>query len=296
MKSAFLPLSLAALLVAGCSRVPPEVALARGQAALKAGRYAEAAPLLAVAARANPENPVAFYNLGMARLLSGDNRGARAAFSEALVFAAGDDRRRAVQGLAEAWRRGGDTEKAVEVYTKAIDDGDRSACLLAGLAGIELQSGELYAAHSHLSQAAAGDPKDPTYLFNSGWLYSTDEKLDVTLAAERLVEFLSSGDNAALYPEQAAAARRILAGLPARRPAPLQERIDAELVRSYELERTNREACFRATIAAYRLDQSNEDALKRLVELSKTDGDADRVAKLCARGRLLFPDEPAFRE
>ena len=296
MKSVFATLSLAALLAAGCSRVPPEEALARGQAALAAGRYAEAAPLLAVVARANPENPVAFYNLGMARLLSGDNRGARSAFSESLVFAAGDDRRRAVQGLAEAWRRGGDAEKAVEVYTKAIDDGDRSACLLAGLAGIELDCGEIHAAHSHLTQAAADDPKDATYLFNSGWLYSTDAKLDVTRAAERLVDFLATGTNAALYPAQAAAARSRIAGLSARRPAALQARIDANLVRSYEAERTDPEASFKATVAAYQLDQSNEDALKRLVELSKAAGDAQRVAALSARGRLLFPDEPAFRE
>ena len=296
MKVPFPTLFAAALLAAGCSRIPPEEAVARGQAALAAGRYAEAAPLLAAAARANPENPLAFFNLGMARLLSGDCRGARSAFSETLVFASGDLRRAAVQGLAESWRRAGDAEKAIEVYTKAIDDGDRSACLLAGLAGIELETGEVQAAHSHLSQAAAADPKDPTYLFNSGWLFSTDEKLDVTRAAERLVEFLASGSNAALYPAQAAAARRRIAELAAKRPPALQERIDAQLVRSYETERSNPEASFKATVAAYQLDQSNEDALRRLVELSRAAGDSRRVAALCARGRLLFPDEPAFRE
>ena len=296
MKSALATLSLAALLAAGCSRVPPEEALVRGQAALAAGRYAEAAPLLAVVARANPENPVAFYNLGMSRLLSGDNRGARSAFSESLVFAAGDVRRSSVQGLAEAWRRAGDAEKAIEVYTKAIDDGDRSACLLAGLAGIELECREINAAHTHLMQAAADDRRDPTYLFNAGWLFSEDAKLDVTAAAQFLAEFLATGTNAALYPAQAAAARNRLATLAARRPATLQERIDANLVRSYELEARDPGAALKATAAAYALDQSNADAFKRLLDLSAAAGNETASAKLRERGRLVFPDDPAFRE
>ncbi|MBQ9726890.1 MAG: tetratricopeptide repeat protein [Kiritimatiellae bacterium] len=296
MKRPSILLLLAALAAAGCSRVPPEEALARGQAALAAGRWDEAAALLDAAADAHPENPVVFYNLGMARLCAGKWRGARAAFAESAKFAAGDDRRRAVQGLAEAWRRGGDADKALEVYTEAIDGGDRSACLLAGLAGIELERGELQAAHRHLSEAAADDPDDPTYLFNSGWLFSTDEKLDVTVAAERLVSFVTSGDNAALYPAQADAARRRLAELSAKRPAALQEKIDTLLERSLDPSVSRTAAAFKAAVAAYQLDQSNSFALETVIDLARRQGRRDVAAALATRGRLLFPDEPAFRE
>lgn len=286
----------AVLAAAGCSRVPPEEALARGQAALAAGRHAEAAALLDDAADANPENPVVFYNLGMARLLAGDYRRARAAFSESAKFAAGDDRRRAVQGLAEAWRRAGDTQRAAEVYTEAIDAGDRSACLLAGLAGVELDRGELQAAHRHLAEAAADDPSDPTYLFNSGWLFSTDEKLDVTVASERLVSFIVSGKNAALYPDQAEAARRRLATLAEKRSAALQEKIDTLLERSIEAASSRPSAAFKAAVMAYQLDQSNSFALETVIGIARRQGRRDEAAALAARGRLLFPDEPAFRE
>lgn len=288
--------ALAVLLAGGCSRVPPDEAVARGQAALAEGRWREAADLLEDAVDANAENPVLFYNLGMARLNAGDFRAARSAFAESAKFAAGDDRRRAVQGLAEAWRRAGDLESAADVYTKAIDGGDRSACLLAGLAGIELEGGEIQAAHSHLSQAAADDPNDPTYLFNSGWLYSTDEKLDVPLAAKRLVAFLTQGDNATLYPAQADAARKRLAGLAAKRPAALQERIDAVLERCLNPGSMSQNDVLRLAKAAYELDQSNPFALENLANVAAAQGRTAVAAALRARGRLLFPGEPAFRE
>ena len=289
-------LAAAVLLAAGCSRVPPEEAIARGQAALAAGRHAEAAALLADAADAHPENPVVFYNLGMARLLAGDFRRARAAFSESAKFAAGDDRRRAVQGLAEAWRRAGDTAKAAEVYTEAVDGGDRSACLLAGLAGIELERGEIQAAHRHLAEAAADDPNDPTYLFNAGWLFSADEKLDVTIASEKLVSFIVTGNNAALYPAQAAAARRRRAELADKRPAALQEKIDTLLEKSVASSAARSAAAFKAAVAAYQLDQSNAFALETVIGLARRQGRRDVADALASRGRLLFPDEPAFRE
>lgn len=290
-------LALAALLAAGCARVPPEEAVARGQAALAEGRYKEAASLLDDAAYANPENPVVFYNLGMARLLGGDFRGARAAFAESAKFAAGDDRRRAVQGLAEAWRRGGDARQAVEVYTEAIEGGDRSACLLAGLAGIELERGELQAAHRHLSEAAADDPTDPTYLFNAGWLFSTDEKLDVTVAAKRLVDFLASGDNAALYPAQAETARRRLAALADKRPAALQAKIDALLEKCENPPPGMSPAeILRLATSAWALDLSNAFALETCMNLAAAQRNRRVADALRARGRLLFPDDPAFRE
>ena len=289
-------LALAALLAAGCSRVPPEEAVARGQAALAEGRYKEAASLLDDAAYANPENPVVFYNLGMAHLHAGNFRAARAAFSESAKFAAGEDHRRAVQGLAEAWRRAGDARQAAEVYTEAIEGGDRSACLLAGLAGIELERGELQAAHRHLSEAAADDPNDPTYLFNSGWLFSTDEKLDVSIASKRLVDFLAIGDSAALYPAQAEAARRRLAALSAKRPAALQERIDRLLERCANPNGMAPPDVLRTAVAAYALDQSNAFALETCMNLYAKQGRRDKAAALRSRGRLLFPDDPAFRE
>ena len=289
-------LLLAVLAAAGCSRVPPDEAVARGQAALAAGRWSEAASLLEDAAAAHPENPVVLYNLGSARLFAGRYRAARSAFARSAKFAAGDDRRRAVQGLAEAWRRAGDADRALEVYTEAIDGGDRSACLLAGLAGIELERGELQAAQRHLSEAAADDPSDPTYLFNSGWLFSTDEKLDVTVAAERLVAFVTSGNGAALYPAQAAVARRRLAELSEKRPAALQEKIDTLLERSLDPSVSRTAAAFKAAVAAYQLDQSNAFALETVVDLAKRQGRREVAAALASRGRLLFPDEPAFRE
>lgn len=290
-------LALAALLAAGCSRVPPEEAVARGQAALAEGRYKEAASLLDDAVYANPENPVVFYNLGMARLLAGDFRAARAAFSESAKFASGEDRRRAVQGLAEAWRRTGDARQAAEVYTEAIEAGDRSACLLAGLAGIELERGELQAAHRHLSEAAADDPSDPTYLFNSGWLFSTDEKLDPTVASKRLVDFVANGENAARYPAQAEAARRRLAALADKRPAALQAKIDALLEKCENPPPGTRPIdALRFAKDAYELDQSNAFALEVFMDLAAAQRNRRVADALRARGRLLFPDDPAFRE
>lgn len=294
--SLFPAFALAVLAAGGCSRVPPEEAVARGQAALAEGRWKEAASLLDAAADAHPENSVVFYNLGMARLNAGDFRRARAAFAESAKFAAGDVRRRAVQGLAEAWRRAGDLQRAYDVYDEAIGAGDRSACLLAGQAGIELERGELNAAQLHLSQAATDDPHDPTYLFNSGWLFSTDERLDVTLASERLVAFILAGDNAKLYPAQAEAARRRLATLADKRPAALQEKIDALLERCLDPAAARSAAAFKAAVAAYQLDQSNAFALETAVDLARRQGRRDLAAALAARGRLLFPGEPAFRE
>lgn len=292
-------LALAALLAGGCSRVPPDEAVARGQAALAEGRWREAADLLDDAVDAHAEDPVFFYNLGMARLNAGDFRAARSAFSESAKFAAGNERLNAVQGLAEAWRRAGDLQRAAEVYNEAIQAGDRSACLLAGLAGIELECGELQAAQIHISQAAAADPKDPTYLFNSGWLFSTDEKLDVPVAARRLVDFLTQGDNAANYPAQADLARKRLAGLAARRPPALQERIDAVLERCHNPGRMSPGDVLKLAQAAYELDPSNPFALETLANVAASQGGRDAAANAAAlrdRGRLLFPDEPAFRE
>jgi len=295
-RTLFPALALAALLAGGCSRVPPDEAVARGQAALAEGRWREAADLLDDAVDAFPENPALFYNLGMARLNAGDFRAARSAFSESIKFAAGDDRRRAVQGLAEAWRRAGDLRRAADVYNEAIEAGDRSACLLAGLAGIELEGGEIQGAHSHLSQAAAEDPNDPTFLFNSGWLFSTDEKLDVPLAARRLTAFIVRGDNAALYPAQADAARKRLAGLAAKRPADLQDRIDAALERCLNPGNMSPADVRKVAEAAYKMDPSNPFALETLASIAAAQGDKASAAAFRASGRLLFPDEPAFRD
>lgn len=290
------PAFAALLLAGGCSRVPPDEAVARGQAALAEGRYREAASLLDDAAYGFPENPVVFYNLGMARLCAGDFRRARAAFSESVRFAAGDDRRRAVQGLAEAWRRDGEPDRAIETYTEAIDAGDRSACLLAGLAGIELERGEIQAAHRHVSEAEAADPRDPTYLFNSGWLFSTDEKLDVERASNQLATFIVSGDNAALYPVQADAARRRLAELSAKRPADLQARIDALLEPCFEPDAAARPGLLDNARRAYQLDKSNAVALETWLDVARRQGRTREAAKIAELGRLLFPGEPAFRE
>lgn len=300
IRKTHLPLSalaLAALLSAGCSRVPPEEAVARGQAALAAGRYKEAAKLLDDAAYAYPENPVVTYNLGMARLLAGDFRAARAAFAESAKFAAGDERRAAVQGLAEAWRRAGNAKQAAEVYTEAIEGGDRSACLLAGLAGIELECGEIEAAHSHLSQAAADDRNDPSYLFNSGWLYSTDKKLDIKLASRHLALFIASGDNAVRYPAQAEIARKRLAALADKRSPELQEKIDRLLAECEDPPPGMRPVdILRRAREAYELDQSNAFALETFMRLAAGQRNRGVADALRARGRLLFPDDPAFRE
>ncbi|MBR1608354.1 MAG: tetratricopeptide repeat protein, partial [Kiritimatiellae bacterium] len=82
--------SLAAA-AAGCSRVPPAVAVAEGQRALSEGRFEEAIPLLRAAARANKGETDAWYNLGMANLMAGHNRAAENAFSKAAALAASTD-------------------------------------------------------------------------------------------------------------------------------------------------------------------------------------------------------------
>ncbi len=69
LRSVLLSALAAALVAAGCSRVPPNAA-SEGQKALRAGDYERAIELLRAAGRAHPKEAAVFYNLGTANFLS----------------------------------------------------------------------------------------------------------------------------------------------------------------------------------------------------------------------------------
>lgn len=286
----------AALLAAGCSRMPAEQAISEGQKALAAGDWATAADRLERAADARSDSPELHYNLGMARLMAGDAEGAKEAFSDAVRLDRDSDDTRALEGLAEACRRLGDTAGAVAAYNGALGKSYKPY-LKACLAGCEMDRNRMGAAAAYLEDALAKDPDEPVALFNDAVLHAREPVPNPvkahTRAANGFMRFLLS-PRSEPYPEQRADAVRRLAALSRARPPELQRQIDDLLEESHAAQ-TPRYAADCAS-KAFLLDPSFSDSLAWYATCigRQGPGKAADEAKLRQVGHRLFPSDRRF--
>lgn len=278
----FSALILALGLLSGCSRIPPEQAIAVGQKALADGDYETAVLNLRVAARANPQNDIAFYNLGMAQLLAGKAKAAESSFAKAADLGRSGESTDALVGLAEARRRQGKLDLAAAAYEQAMSKADRKPRLLAGSAAIEMDRGNYGAAKLRLDEALAADPLDPVAQFNYAVLCARkdSEFFDLTASARSFAAFATTLCQPEFADMQADAVRR-LHSLAALRPPEVEATVDNLMVGGK----------IANVKEAYKLDQSNPDILARLIKLLRKNGEKTRADKLAEHFRVLFPDD-----
>lgn len=286
---------LAAAAAAGCSRVPPQEAVAAGRAALERGDWEGAEEPLRAAARAFPSSWEAFYNLGFARMKAGRAAEAVSALSKAAKLAAGTDETRPLEALAEAQRLAGDSDAAYFTLKAVEEKVYRKPWLLASLAAVELDRGNPGAAKSYLADALEIDDGEPVALFNRAVLCSRPgPDFDQPAAARDFVAFVFSS-RSGQFPEARAEAVRRLAALDASRPETLVEKLDALLLAAHDPRLTLRERLVKAADAV-RADWSNPAALAWYVSLLKQQGESGLAALNAERGRVLFPGDPRFAE
>ena len=296
--SFFPSILLAAVLAAGCSRMPAEQAISEGQKALAAGDWATAADRLERATDARPDCSELHYNLGMALLMKGDAEGAKEAFSAAVRLDRDSDDTRALEGLATACRRLGDTAGAIAAYNGALGK-TYKPYLKACLAGCEMDRGRMGAAAAYLEDVLANDPEEPIALFNDAVLHTrepvpTREKAH-TRAANGFMRFLLSSRSEP-FPEQRAEAVRRLAALSRARPPELQRRIDDLLEESHAAQTPGYAAD--CASKAFLMDPSFSDSLAWYATCVQRQGAAGgpAAAKLRQIGHRLFPADTRFRE
>jgi len=296
LRSVLLSALAAALVAAGCSRVPPNAA-SEGQKALRAGDYERAIELLRAAGRAHPKEAAVFYNLGTANFRANHNRAAEEAFDRAVELSRDTDDWAPLVARAETRRRRGDLDGAVNDYQAALGKANRVASLVAGLAACEMDRGNAGTAFALLEEALATDPGDPVALYNAGVLHASGRlsgrsaSEEHTAAASLLQRFLFSKRARALEPQRADAVRR-LGELAERRPPELQERIDRLLM---EAARAQSPAfAYDKARQAYDLDRSNSAALARMGRFARLKGDARTAANIAECGRFLFPGDKRF--
>lgn len=286
---------LALAFLTGCSRVPPEEAVSRGQQALLDGDYELAIDLLETAAKAYPDNAVVYYNLGMANLLGKHNRAAENAFLKSSTLEKRPEETSALQGLAEARRRRGNFEGASAAYRAAIQKSYRKPDLLAGLAACEMGYGMTGTASGYLNEALAIDPKNPVAVFNDAILHSrrASEYFNQTRAAKQFFVFLglpAADEN----PEQRETALRGLSELNKNRSVELQEEIDEMVMRAY----SGNTPALRLKLLgeALDLDRSNAELWERFIAnlgyAGYPQSRIDEARRNCAR---RFPDDPRFQ-
>ena len=278
LRSVLLSALAAALVAAGCSRVPPNAA-SEGQKALRAGDYERAIELLRAAGRAHPKEAAVFYNLGTANFRANHNRAAP------------------LVARAETRRRRGDLDGAVNDYQAALGKANRVAGLVAGLAACEMDRGNSGTALALLEEALTTDPGDPVALYNAGVLRASGRlsgrsaSEEHTAAARLLQAFLVSPRARAFEPQRADAIRR-LGELSARRPPELQEKIDRLLM---EAARAQSPAfAYDKARQAYDLDRSNSAALSRMERFARKKGDLRLAANIAECGRFIFPGDKRF--
>ena len=134
-------------------------ALGRAQALIRAGRPAEAIPLLERTTAGSPAEPAGWVALGVARSLAGDHDRAIEAASRAAALAP----RVAAVHLArgDILRMAGEIAGARGAYATAVELAPDDADALNKLAGSERMSREFDAAQRHLARALAVAPSHP---------------------------------------------------------------------------------------------------------------------------------------
>ena len=297
LRSAALAPILAALLLApGCGRVPPETAVAEGQAALDAGDWEKAVRMLGIAAKAHPDSADVFFNLGMANLMASHNKAAERAFLRADDLSTDPDDAAALEGLAEARRRRGNFKGAANAFEAAIRKVNYRPYLRAGLAACEMDQGFNGSAKDLLDTALAENPDDPVCLYNAGVLY-LDKFPEFEKAVSCLYRSLVSPASRA-YPEQCAEAARRFSSLGAIRPEEVENKVDDLMTKAAGAARAGdaEKACALAS-SAFKLDPSNAGILKRQIAFLRRrghPGDEEKARGNERLGALLFPGDARF--
>jgi tetratricopeptide (TPR) repeat protein len=274
-----------AMVFVGCAREPVATLIAKGQEALREGRFEEAAGHLRRAARAKSDSVVLQYNLGMAELESARLADAAKAFTRAAELTT-DGSTDALEGLARARQLQGRWDEARTAYEEATRKAGRLPRLLAGMAASELKAGNGEAALALLSEALSQDIDDPASLYNMACL-QRDVFGDSGAAASYFGRFL------AVTPDSEDAARdrasQAIAALRDGRPA-TSARSEALILRSRQAA-TGAEA-IRFAAQASEEDPISADALWNLGGiLAKHGADRDRTVRTYAQFVRLFPDD-----
>jgi tetratricopeptide (TPR) repeat protein len=275
----------AALGAVGCSREPAAARIAKGQQALREGRYREAADHLRRAARSKPESMVLHYNLGMAELERGRLGQAADAFSQAAELTT-DGATDALEGLARARQLQERWDAASLAYERAVKQAGRLPRLLAGMAAIELKNGRGELALSLLTEALAQNPNEPTSLYNMACL-QRDAFQDPAAAAAYFARFLEAA------PESEAAARdragQALTALGDVRGA-TSLRAENLIVRSRQAATADESVALAERAVAE--DPLSADALWNLCGvLVKHGGEKERALRAYAKFARLFPSD-----
>lgn len=225
------PVVLAAIL-AGCGS---ESNVSRGEAALASGDYAEAARLFASALKTNPTSVPLLYNLGAARAMAGDTRGAIAAFRDALRCSPGEIE--VSEYLADQLAKTG-TPEALAEARELLDfsipfrsEPVAKARALNSIALVEMSLRHYDLALAHLVAAISAAPDYPPAHYDLAVLCKSTLGLPAA-AARELEAFLNAGGQDG---ERAAKAREMLAELKKSLPAPYSHKTSdaaSELLRS----------------------------------------------------------------
>jgi len=250
---------------AGCNRETSDEAIARGQAALQNGDYAQAARHLRRAAKHNPNHPVIHFNLGMALLHANNHKAAAKAF-EAAEAGSPEDCTEALEALAQTHRLAGDYDAAILALTRAFNKVNRKAHLVAALAVCEMEQGRVESARQLLQDARDTDDSDPVALFNMAVLMQRPAFDNPVKAAENYFAFIIN-PRSLDHPAERRRAAAALRDIHARRSDSLQLQIDDLLIKS----RTARNNATSLTLAteAFRLDPSNPEALLVMIQALK---------------------------
>jgi tetratricopeptide (TPR) repeat protein len=286
---------VAAAALCGCSRVPPQEAVAISEAAVQAKDWESAEPALRSVVRAFPSSWEALYNLGSARLAAGRASEAISPLSKAVKLVAGTSETRPLEALAAAQRLSGDPDSAYFTLKAVEEKVYRKPWLLASLAAVEMDRGNPGSAKAYLADALEIDETEPVALFNRAVLMSRPGiDYDHPAAARDFAAFIFS-PRSGQFPEMRAEAVRRIAALNASRPDSLTEKLDMLLLAAHDTRLALGERLVKAA-AAVKADWSNPAALAWYISLLRQQGD-NRLADLnTGRGRILFPDDPRFAE
>lgn len=138
--------------------------LAKAQATLKAGQYAQARPMFETLVAQNYNNPEPHFGLAMALLAQRDDRGA--AFELTQFSALAPDRYEGPYNLGVIATRAGNHEEALKLYTQAADlmvgkaTPSAQKQVLDALAAEQTRKGDFVALSATLASMAALNPND----------------------------------------------------------------------------------------------------------------------------------------